>query len=57
MSIYADGSVLVSHAGIEMGQGLSTKVKQAAAYQLGQLLPVEEQPLPIDFVRIAPSNR
>lgn len=28
--IYTDGSVLVSHAGMEMGQGLHTKILQVA---------------------------
>ena len=28
VSIYFDGSVLVTHGGLEVGQGLSTKVKQ-----------------------------
>ena len=28
VSLYYDGSVLVTHGGLEVGQGLSTKVKQ-----------------------------
>jgi xanthine dehydrogenase molybdopterin-binding subunit B len=36
ISVYGDGSVLIHSAGLEMGQGLTTKVKQAAAYHLGQ---------------------
>ena len=35
MLIYTDGSVLVSHGGMEMGQGLHTKVIQIASRCLG----------------------
>jgi xanthine dehydrogenase/oxidase len=35
VKIYADGSILLNHAGTEMGQGLYTKMIQIAAQELG----------------------
>jgi xanthine dehydrogenase large subunit len=45
--VYKDGSVLVTHGGTEMGQGLHTKVAQIAASALG---------VPLSFIRIAPTR-
>jgi len=47
INIYNDGSVIVNHGGIEMGQGLHTKIKRIAALELG----IDE-----DQIRISPSN-
>ena len=35
LQVYTDGSVLLSHGGMEMGQGLHTKMVQVCAYLLG----------------------
>ncbi|WP_395693759.1 xanthine dehydrogenase molybdopterin binding subunit [Nocardioides sp.] len=45
--VYKDGSVLVSHGGTEMGQGLHTKVLQVAATTLC---------VPLERVRLAPTR-
>ncbi|WP_270887177.1 xanthine dehydrogenase molybdopterin binding subunit [Pedococcus sp. 5OH_020] len=45
--VYKDGSVLISHGGTEMGQGLHTKMLQVAATTLG---------VPLHTVRLAPTR-
>nr|XP_022300100.1 xanthine dehydrogenase/oxidase-like isoform X2 [Crassostrea virginica] len=47
VNVYLDGSVLISHGGIEMGQGLNTKMCQIAATALG---------VPLDLVHLCETN-
>lgn len=52
VNVYKDGSVLVSHSGMEIGQGIHTKVIQAAAYALSKL----GCQVPMEMIRIEDSN-
>ncbi|MFY9679488.1 xanthine dehydrogenase molybdopterin binding subunit, partial [Glutamicibacter protophormiae] len=45
--VYKDGSVLLTHGGTEMGQGVHTKVLQVAATALG---------VPLSYLRLAPTR-
>ncbi|XP_048451057.1 xanthine dehydrogenase-like [Rhincodon typus] len=48
VSIFAsDGSVMVTHGGVEIGQGINTKVAQVCAYVLG---------IPVDLIAIKPTT-
>jgi xanthine dehydrogenase large subunit len=45
--VYTDGTILVSHGGTEMGQGLYTKIRQIVAHEFG---------LPLGDVRLAATD-
>lgn len=44
LHVYVDGTVLLTHAGMEMGQGLHTKMAQIVSHELQ---------LPLDMVRMS----
>ncbi|KAK9022104.1 hypothetical protein V6N11_002397 [Hibiscus sabdariffa] len=55
VSILSDGSIVVEVGGVDMGQGLWTKVKQVAAYGLGLIKPGGTEEL-LEKVRVIQSD-
>ncbi|EFJ41839.1 hypothetical protein VOLCADRAFT_98105 [Volvox carteri f. nagariensis] len=56
VSLLQDGTVQVACHGVEMGQGLWTKVAQVAALTLSEVLPHSRRPLDISFIRICDNS-
>ena len=50
MSQYGDGSISVSHGGIEMGQGINTKVAQTVAGEL------KDYGVTVDMIKVKAAN-
>ncbi|QSI79061.1 xanthine dehydrogenase molybdopterin binding subunit [Niveibacterium microcysteis] len=47
VAVYSDGTVLLTHGGTEMGQGLYTKIRQIVAHEFG---------LQVEDVRLSPTD-
>lgn len=47
VNLYTDGTAVISHGGIEMGQGLNVKIARIASAELG---------LPLEKIHISPAN-
>eukprot|EP00898_Chlorokybus_atmophyticus_P006626 jgi/Chlat1/6965/Chrsp52S06619 len=69
VNVYGDGTFVVAAGGLEMGQGLHTKVLQTAVYALSMALPearddddddemvvVDERPLPMSMARMSDTS-
>jgi len=48
VNLYTDGTVCVTHGGINMGQGMHVKVAQVVSYELGKLL---GEPVPLENIK------
>ena len=53
VNVYADGSVNVHHSGVEIGQGIHTKVLAVASFELGKVV---GSPVPMSLLRAADTD-
>jgi len=53
VNIYSDGTIIITQAGSEMGQGLYVKVAQVAAATLGKII---GKPLDLDMIRFSETD-
>ena len=53
VNVYSDASIMITHGGCEIGQGIHTKVAQVASHELGKLL---GRPVPMGAIRFSDTN-